>query len=160
MFLLVGHRAVAIVSQQLYTLKRIRVSTDEARGAKRTRHVGVTFRKMMSCFASPSGTSCSLREEGGTQRRLWGGTGVRPEARSTGPGCRALSVLSAGGPRAPPPHPPPASCVLSRPRSPPHESLHTRADNIFIIHSFTIHNFGVLYWKEREMTKWRHRLFI
>lgn len=53
---------------------------------------GHTFLCMMSCLASPSGTSWCRSEDGGTQRRL-GGTGVRPAARSTGPDCRALSVL-------------------------------------------------------------------
>lgn len=47
----------------------------------------------MSCLASPSGTSWWRREEGGTQRRLGGGSCPRPEALRAGPVCRALSVL-------------------------------------------------------------------
>ncbi|VVD02582.1 unnamed protein product [Leptidea sinapis] len=51
-----------------------------------------TFRKMPSYLASASAASWSRSDDGGTQRRL-GGTAVRPAARGTGPGCRALSVL-------------------------------------------------------------------
>lgn len=65
---------------------------EETAGRQLQRAV-LTFRNMMSCLASPSGTSWWRRQEGGTQRRLGGGTGVRPEARGAGPGCRALSVL-------------------------------------------------------------------
>lgn len=53
---------------------------------------GSTLRNMLSCLASWS-ASWSLREQGGTQRRLCDGTGVRPAARDAGPGWRALSVL-------------------------------------------------------------------
>ncbi|XP_059059527.1 uncharacterized protein LOC131852809 [Achroia grisella] len=110
---------------------------DGETGGRRAREGGVgtggtlpTFRNMTSCLASPSGTSWCRSEEGGTQRRR-GGTLLRPEARSAGPGCRPPSVLSPVVPPArppPPAHLPPAVALRRLPaafRSPLHRALRT-----------------------------------